>query len=392
LVALAEPSDQPAPQLQLRSYALHGQVDAAEISPDEKLVAVQVTRSEPGNGGSGTRFVELAQLWDFRADRMLAETVLEEVFSAKPRLRPAMRAPRTVRFSADGELVVIYLDHRLHVLKADDLREVRSIPMNGPPAMTPSESSIGMPWLTNLEISPRAHQVALVWATELEVYDLDSGRRLNQWGTKELHLGVHNPSGLAWESDGQHLAVAVPNTFACSSPDNTPDVFVVDAASGKVTLSFSTGLTVGAIAITPDSRLWAVDDNCLGAFKNHHPKMKVFDLNKGKPVKQISGRDSGIRYAVATSRDGGRVVAYTGRMRVSFDWLDMTAWGVPVDQTFSVWNGHDYQPVATSQDLGPVKDWVGRVPRLNLRLSSAGHFVLFNSAIYELPETSAIER
>ena len=108
--AFGRHSEDSPPQRQLKKYELHGQIHAADISPDEELVAIQVTRSGPAPDSVGTKYVELAQLWDFRQDRMLAEVSLEEVVYTKARSRQPLLPPRFVRFSPDGGSVLVYLD------------------------------------------------------------------------------------------------------------------------------------------------------------------------------------------------------------------------------------------------------------------------------------------
>ena len=103
--------------------------------------------------------------------------------------------------------------------------------------------------------------------------------------------------------------MAVPNVFPCGRPLDTPDVFVVDPASGVIEIKQSTGLLVGDVAVTVDGRVFAVDYDCVGVFVDHDPKLRVFDLRTGKKVKELSGRGTGVRYAVSASRKGNRVAA-----------------------------------------------------------------------------------
>jgi WD40 repeat protein len=143
---------------------------------------------------------------------------------------------------------------------------------------------------------------------------------------------------------------------------------------------------VGEIAVTPDGRVLAVDNDCVGVFRNHDPKLRVFDLNTGKKIKELSGRGGGVRYEVSASRTGDRAVADTGIVKDRFDWGDMVPSDVHVDSTFSVWNIKTYEGVATSQNLanGARRHSDGRV-QVRLRISSNGGFVLKGSNIYELP-------
>jgi hypothetical protein len=401
LLSLATPSARAAesgpPQRQLKAYPLHGNPNSAEISPDETRVATEITRLGSSNDPSNNKAVELAQLWDFREDRLVAEVPLQ-VATDQAHLRRGPSDVRFTRFTGDGKLVVFYLDHVLHVLSGKDLSELSQIRIDGPPGLNRSfkaksgvQSWVEKPRVEILEVSPAEHRIAAAWIRGLdfarvEVYDLDSGKQLGGWNTRERGLGVLRPKALQWDTDGQRLVVAVPNTFPCLSPDNQPDLFVVDALSGSVRMKLTTGLLVGDISVTPDERVWAVDYDCLGVFKNHAPKMKVFDLRTGKRLKELSGRGSGVRYAVSASRNGNRVAAYTGKMRVHFDWGDMVPSDVFIDRTFSLWNLNNYEGIVTSQDLTlPLKQHVNGRRSLVLRLSERGGFVLFEDTIYEIP-------
>jgi hypothetical protein len=160
-----------------------------------------------------------------------------------------------------------------------------------------------------------------------------------------------------------------------------PDVFAFALPAGDLKAKLTTGLLVGDIAVTADNHVFAVDHNCMTVFKDHNPKMKVFDLGTGKHLRNIAGRDTGVRYAVAASRDGERVIAWTGKLKINFDWVDFVANDETVDRTFSVWNSRNYEAVATSQNIP------GLDPS-TLRISSRGNYVLScgrGPAIYELP-------
>src|SRR5262249_40131763 len=150
---------------------------------------------------------------------------------------------------------------------------------------------------------------------------------------------------------GTELILAVPDTFPCTSSSNHADIFVADATSGAIRTKWKSGISVGDLAVTTDSRVWAVDSRNFGAVKNHDPKMRVFDLNTGKQLKDLPGRDSGVRYAVAASRSGDRIAAYTSKMKTVVDWLDGTSFPAAVDVTFSIWNSASFEGLMTSQDL-----------------------------------------
>ena len=385
--------DAPA-QRELKIYSLHGNPISADISPDERLVAILLSRSEPTDDPSNIRSTDSIQLWDFRQDRLIAEKTIQEQVRTK---REAPHQNEYVRYSADGQLVVVYFDHCLYVLRRTDLQEIRRIPLIGPPNLTRSFTTKTGPHTiidrsdaAALELSPGGQFAAILWVRGLsdawvDLVQLNSAKEA-VWNTKERGVGWARPRAITWSADGQRLVLAVPNGWACGNPGNEPDVFAVEPASGTITRKLTTGLLVGDIAVTPDGRVLAVDDDCVGVFRNHDPKLRVFDLYTGKKVKELSGRGGGVRYEVSAARTGDRAVADTGIVKARFDWGDMVPFDFYVDSTFSVWNIKTYERVATSQNLanGERRHFNAR-EQMRLRMSPNGGFVLKGANIYELP-------
>ena len=378
------------PQRQLKVYALNGNPKSADISPDETVVVTQVTRLDAAADPSKVKAVELAQLWDFRQQRLIAETTLTEAIADKNRLSDYFFPLRFARFTKDGQLVVIYLNHCVYVLAGNDLHPMRQIPIPGPPPETLSHkyksvvhTYTGDPKLELFEVSSLGHKAAAIWMgggpPQMDVYDLDSGKRLREGNT-------YAAKGLQWANGDQQLVLVAPNTIPCMPPTNQPDLFVVDALSGEVRMQLTTGLLVGGVAVTPDDRAWVVDFDCRGVFTDHAPKMKVFDLHTGKQLHELEGRGTGVRYAVSASRNGDRVVAYTGKMKTIFDWGDFVSYDTSVDEAFSAWNAKSYEGIVTSQAVPALQRSIsaGFDPE-RLRVSAKGGFVLFGTNIYELP-------
>jgi hypothetical protein len=71
LVRAASAVESGPPQHPLKAYSLGSNTRSADISPDEALVATQITRLDPTNDPSKVKFVELVQLWDFRKERLI---------------------------------------------------------------------------------------------------------------------------------------------------------------------------------------------------------------------------------------------------------------------------------------------------------------------------------
>jgi WD40 repeat protein len=290
----------PLPQRELKAYILHENPNSADVSPDDSFVVTELRRREPTNDPSTGKVSDLVQLWDFRNDKLVAENVLR-VKTRERRDPHTYQRSEYVRYSSDGKIVIAYLDRFLYVLRADDLQEIRRIPITGPPAESRTyKGEHGLhsfaidSEVTSLELSPARPEVVVVWVrgfsnSWIDVVDFDSAKQ-TVWNTRERGLGWMNPKAISWTSDGEHLAVAVPNVFPCERPSDTPDVFVVDPTSGAIENKLSTGLLVGDIALTADGRLFAVDYDCVGVFVNHDPKLRVFDLRTGKKVKELSGR------------------------------------------------------------------------------------------------------
>jgi hypothetical protein len=383
------------PQRQLRAYPLNADPSSADISPDERLVATLATRSDRTDNPANTKVVETAQLWNFRQNQPVAEVVLLDGLVDKAHLYETGLGPGFTRFTSDGQLVVICIGRLLYVLSGDRLVQLRKIVLDAPPDWTGTykhklvdRTFVDRSKVGTLEVSPRDHRVAVLWTggefAEADIYDLDSGMRLADWPIRSA--GRYVPVSLHWGADSRDLVIGVPNTMPCARPGSQPDLFVVDASSGTRRMALRTGLLVGDVAVT-DDRAWVVDNDCLGVFVNHAPKMAVFDLHSGEKLRELSGRGSGVRFSVSAARNGNRVAAFTGRLRNDFDWIDMQPGGVTVDQTVSVWDTSTYEVVFTSQNLPAARSMPHSAGvASNVVISARGRFFLYGDNVYELPE------
>lgn len=366
------------PQAELKTFPLHNSPHSADISPDEKTVVTECT-FQSATGDTGTKgFTEAVQLWNFEEDKLVAEFRLPqtEVKSyGKGYFRDPIHGERIVRFSRDGNMVVALIDQRIHVLRTADMKELGSFQLSAP-----NEFKVRA-----MEVSPTGNLAAVLWVTErlhgrVDIYDLASSTTQQSWDTPPGWIEFTR--GLVWHPDGKLILLAIPNMSPCMSPTSRPDVFAFDVATGTIKHKFTTGLLTGSIAVTADDRVLAVDENCLGVFSNHDPKLRVFDLSTGKKIREVSGRGAGVRYSVASSADGSRFLAFTGKVKMKFDWSDAVPQDLRVDGTFSVWNLSNYEGVVTSQNL----------PGLNaqgLRLSPKGGYAVSvgkASFVYKLPQ------
>ena len=384
--------DSAPPQQLLKIYRLHNSPRTADISPDERLVVTESTTQQNSTDSGTKTFLEVVQVWNFKEDKLVAEFIAhrEDVkASVKGRFSDPVLGQRIVRFSPDGSLVIALVAQTIHVLRAIDLTEVRSIAIDfsgDETQNTHHPQNVIKPSVRALEISPNGAVVAVLWVRgmldgRIQVYNLSSGRNALGWGIPQGWIGFTGE--LAWHPDGQLILVAIPNALRCSSPNSQPDVFAFDAQNGATKQEFRTGFLPGSIAVSSDNRVLAVDLSCLGVFKNRDPKLKVFDLITGKHLRDLSGRGGGVRYLVSASANGTRFLAFTGKMKTGFDWGDFVPLDVVVDETFSVWNLKTYEGIVTSQNIPGLKS-------SGLRISpKGGYAVSYGKAsfVYELPSS-----
>jgi WD40 repeat protein len=383
-------ADAGPPQKQLKTYALPDSTQSADISTDEQSVVTVATKKLDLADSAEKKIVHVVQLWNFKEGKQLAEFTAQQ---SEVRVAPKgshldrSRTQPIVRFSPDGNMVVALIDRTIHVLRAADLTELRAFPLDAPDNITRTSPGgrtiVHEPSVGAMELSPGGQVVAVLWVSymihgRIQLYDLSSGKSALSWDTP---IGWVHFRSIAWHPNGESLLIAIPNEMPCSSPSSGPDIFAFDAQTGSVKEKFRTGLLTGNIAVSSDGRVLAVDLNCYRLFKNHDPKLKVFNLTTGKHLRSISARETGARYMVAASADGTRFLAYTGKMAAKFDWSDAVTYGVAVDETFSVWSLTNYEGIVTSQNISGLKE-------SELRLSSKGRYAVSYgkaSFVYELP-------
>src|SRR6267378_1196671 len=302
------------PQRQLGTYAIPDGTQPADISPDEQSVVTVGTKKLDVADSEKKTIVHVVQLWNFKEGKQLAEFTAQQ---SEVRVAPRgyhldrSRTQPIVRFSPDGNIVVALIDRTIQVLRAANLTELRAFPLDAPDNVTRTSPGGGTfvhePSVGAMEVSPDGEVVAVLWVSEImipgriQLYDLSSGRSALSWDTPQGE--IHFTRGIVWHPNGKLLLIAIPNESPCSSPDSRPDIFAFDAQTGAIKKKFRTGLLAGSIAVSADSHVLVVDLNCLGVFKNHDPKLKVFDLTTGKHLQSVSARETGARYLVSASTD-----------------------------------------------------------------------------------------
>jgi uncharacterized protein with WD repeat len=238
----------PPPQKQLKTYALRNNSKSADVSPNERLVVTECIEKREDTEPAKKTFADLVQLWNFMDGKMVAEFAAPQsnAKAAEDRFfANTVSSGRFVRFTPDGKSVVALIDGTIHVLRATDLTELRSIPLVKPQSLT--RTRVIEPSVRTMEISPNGNLVAVLWLREMihgsiQLYDLSPSGSILNWDTPQGW--ITHTRGLVWHPDGKLILVAIPNEIPCSSPSSQPDIFAFDVQTGaiehKSTSGFST--------------------------------------------------------------------------------------------------------------------------------------------------------
>jgi len=117
-------SDKAPPQIQLKTYALHGKPYSADVSPDERAVVTESTLEKETPNPGIKEFEEVVQIWNFKEDKLQADLCVQEQEvkgTAKGYFENPVRDLRVVRFLPNGTAVVALIVQTIYVLDARDL-------------------------------------------------------------------------------------------------------------------------------------------------------------------------------------------------------------------------------------------------------------------------------
>jgi WD40 repeat protein len=337
------PSGFPSPP-----YVLHiPGLLVAEMSPEEEHLIALVMRWPKGDPPTA----EL-QVWDFRKGMLLQTHSLPTPETSSPALQSEWQLGITaLRYTSDGQLLVVSMSRGLvHVLRTDDLEEIRTIHV-------PSHAKIH-----TFEVSPAAHQVAVRVSDDILLYDLDSGGEIRRWKIK--HSDGYE-QGLAWRSDGGALAASVADYSPCNRGGGM--IYVFDPRSEKISNVFDVPLLPADIAFGPGDTLYVASNTCGGYFAHWALDLPFFDSATGKKMGRIPAGRVGFRTHIAIPANKHVLLAHADREKTTFEGLEDTL--KVTDAQWQVWDLSSGKVVLTMPET--IETAMDRAPSL----SNNGHFV-----------------
>jgi len=361
---------------------------ASALSADGRRVAV-LAILPPASLGAGPYPLTL-QIWDASDLKLL---VSREI--AVPRHAPgaSTTSDRTieplgclVRYAADGASLVVsegsalersdaatpFLSAsaaHLHILAADDLREIRSIDLSLSPDPAVYET-------TDVRVSPAGDRIAVALspidllmslgagatckaflASEVRVYDSRSGECL--W---KVSYDLARIGSVAWAPDGSQLALTLQSANEsdtssrgafCPEPRVGNNLLILDAASGRALRGISTGDLAGPICFGTNNLVFTAPFHFFYV-NSSGETVKVWNVQTGALERTIGypGRD--VHDLLALSRDGSILAAYVGKEKFGFSSRAQEEVAQNVDEKFALWDARTGTLFRTSPVLSPL--------------------------------------
>lgn len=290
------------------AYTLHiPGVRSTAMSREEKHLAALVIKHG---------FAEV-EVWDFRSGSLLRAHGL-------PAPQPGQgygNGTGYVRYTSDDQFLAAYPGGDwLYVLRASDLEQVRTIKIQ--PQLN----------VTDLEVSPSGHRLAMRMSGDISLYDLDSGEEIRHWS---VHQYAHfemwsllrvNPqlsgSWLAWNEDGTALAMSVADNQPCLRGGGI--IYILNLTKSDAPKSFRVGLLPSAIAFGHGDNLYVASNTCGGYFSHWRLDLPILDAASGRETRKIPAAKVGIRNNIAISANRRFLLAYADLEKTTFEGFEDT--------------------------------------------------------------------
>lgn len=336
------------------AYTVHiPGVCSTAMSPEEKYLAALVVKQG---------FAEV-EVWDFRSSLLRARAL------PGPQSGQAYRnGIGYVRYTSDDQFLAAYPGgDLLYLLRASDLEQIRTIKIQ-------SQFNV-----TDLEVSPSGHRLAIRMSGDISLYDLDSGEEIRHWS---LHQYPHfemwsllrvNPqlsaSWLAWNEDGTALAVSVPDNQPCLRGGGT--IYILNLSKSGAPKSFRVGLLASAIAFGHADNLYVASNTCGGYFSHWRLDLPILDAASGRETGRIPAGEVGIRNTITISANRRFLLAYADREKMTLEGFEDTL--KIEDAQWQVWD-LSAQKMILILEKAPVANNMLPDRGGTWQLSSAGRF------------------
>jgi hypothetical protein len=369
-----------APVRQFKTYPLAGSIRSADISPDDRFVAVSVVE----RSSSKTDVVvdtSKVEIRDFRTDKTVASLTLADS-GPLPTKRIVDGVPSAiVRYTWDGHSLLVWFRSELYVLQSTDLKLTQKV---GLPVPFPTGDKKKQPYLPQLEIAPNGRWVEVLWKVGREnafsSYEIPSGgQNGGTWPFPEDDI-----AGFSLSEDGSSAIFSMGRAF-CSSQANTTGVMALDLRSGSSELLVSTDSMPSSPAILPGNEV-AITANrgCRNPDDKPDPELLVYSRKNNALV--YRGRTQDATGWILATPKSNRMVAYSGDWKRHFDWGDFTGWYYsPGRESFTVWESPTLQPIARSQNIPKLASCGVRISRSGRYIVTSGWRRDARYALYELP-------
>ncbi len=368
---------------------------AVALSPDGRRVAV-LAIVPPASLGAGPYPLTL-QIWD--ADQL---TLVKSREIAVPRQPPSDSsspdrdlAPLecVVRYAGNGNTLVVSegsaraapeggtsslsaSQARLHVLAADDLRELRLVDLE----LASDPRTLG---ISDLEVSPGGERIAMALSpidfsigfgngascqafqgSEARVYDLGTGKEVWKAPFENARIG-----GLGWAPDGSSLALTlqtgpgqdpVAQAF-CPERKVDHNVLILDSSSGRVLSGLNTGDVAGPVCLGPRHEVFTAPYHFFYA-KSGDQKAKVWNAQTGAVARTVACAGRDVHDLLALSRDATLLVGYVGKEKFGYSWRTMQDLPENVDERFALWDARSGDLLRISPSFAPLAHPAGKHP------------------------------
>jgi len=347
----------------------------ADLSPDGRTVAVVTLRRYPPPGASLAEEFVSVEAWDFRANRRLAQRLLTH----RPIYTPLTSEWGQVRYTGDGNTLLVYDGELLHVLEASTLEEITRIDL-GLPALPRADS------VTDLAAPQSITGQAAMWFSRggghggsVRVYDLRKGNLVRRWNFDRGYpeFGSH----VAWSPNGKQLAVTVlPVTPGGALAPYETTLEILDVASGRELREISTGYLPGAVSYVGANRAVTATVDLPWRAPYRVQAIRFWDVSTGRMIEDIQMAPEGIRGSLAVAVNARRIVGYIGREYGEGALTDPDGLISIGEQRFRVWDMQNGHTLATSPRLMP------NIPkRPHLCLDARGELVLVFWSLHDSP-------